>query len=144
MVVYLICIDIESFIKHEVLISTSWHAHVHCTHGAHGAMCASFFQIHPVECSGAASTKRTDCGNSRCSMCCVWSYVLYAMFIYVLCAAICNYASMCYVDIVQLSCARFRWFSWWPGRPQSDNRGYSEAATNVVHKAFLLCSGRGS
>ena len=158
MVVYLICIDIESFIKHEVLISTSWHAHVHCTNGAHGAMCAmmymvqcvpwcmcngvlgamcaSFFQIHPVECSGAASTKRTDCGSSRCSMC-----------IYVLCEAMCYvqlYASMCYVHIVQLSCARFRWFSWWPGRPQSDNRGYSEAATSVVHKAFLLCSGRGS
>ena len=133
MVVYLICIDIESFIKLEVLISTSWHAHVHYTHGAIcammymvqcvpwcmcngvlGAMCASFFQIHPVECSGAASTKRTDCGSSRCSMCIyvlceAMCYMLCSFMCYALCAAICIYvlcahcaAQLCSIQMVQL------------------------------------------
>ena len=120
MVVYLICIDIESFIKLEVLISTSWHAHVHCTHGAHGAMCAmmymvqcvpwcmcngvlgamcaSFFQVHAVECSAWRCLDKED-GLWKQSvfyvhLCAVWSYVLYAMFIYVLCA-MCSYMHLC-------------------------------------------------
>ena len=126
MVVYLICTDIESFIKHEVLISTSWHAHVHCTHGAHGAMCAMMYRVQCVPwctwCNVCSILSNTP---SRVQWRCLdkedglWKqsvfYVhLCSMCIYVLCEAMCYvqlYASMCYVHIVQLSCARFRWFS---------------------------------
>ena len=114
MVVYLICIDIESFIKHEVLISTSWHAHVHCTHGAHGAMCAMMYRVQCVPwctwcnvcfiLSNTRSRVQWRCLDKEdglwkqsvfyVHLCAMWSYVLYAMFIYVLCA-MCTYMHLC-------------------------------------------------
>ena len=114
MVVYLICIDIESFIKHEVLISTSWHAHVHCTHGAHGAMCAMMYMVQCVPwctwcnvcfiLSNTPSRVQWRCLDKEeavgvlCAVCEAMCYMLCAMCSYIHLCAMCTLCSSVVLD----------------------------------------------